>query len=249
MARHSSLRAMSVVATLGLVGAASAGDVFYMQIDNPTQNIPDVDDYQTTGADMAGMLVTVFFSAAPPETDVWDVTDAVSGEAVGADGDWVLSQSMDTFLNPWTLTYDAFTGKGLLTGFRIDGFWAGPGEVGVMFDRTFGGGFGTPNSFRGRDFELVNAPGVPFDVIATYQGAVGVNAPPVGDEFRWLQADFVVMPPDPTEFDPTPPRISGLDGTQVRTVQFYADTNNPIIPEPASLLLLAVSGLVALRRR
>ena len=42
--------------------------VHHMAIPLPAMDIPSVDDYQTTGAKMAGMEVTAFFTAAAPES-------------------------------------------------------------------------------------------------------------------------------------------------------------------------------------
>jgi hypothetical protein len=170
-----------------------------------------------------------------------------SGAATGTN--WSLEVNGDTFAAPWTLLYTG--GSGLLTGFRIDGFAAGPGNIGVMFDRTFAGMTGTPNSALGRDFELVNP--VPFDVFIAYEGAVGVagNAP-AGDEFRWLNARFVNFSGIDDEFTTVPPVVAGLDGDNVRVLTFRQDSNNPIVvPEPATATAVLVGGAASLllRRR
>ncbi len=250
---HIALIVTSVLALVSLnVSPALAAD-FHGQIDNPTQDIPSVSTYQTNGADMAGMEVTALFSAGAPETVIWMATGATSGGAFGGDGDWSLQEDGDTFSNPWTLSYSTAAGpggKGTLVGLMLDGFAAGPG-IGVMFDRTFDGMFGTPGSFLGWDYETL-APVPSFDSFVTYVGAVGVGgAAPVGDEFRWLNVRFRNLPTLVGEFDTTAPRLAGLDGINSTALQFRQDTNNPVVPEPATLALLAAGavGGLWLRRR
>ncbi len=241
-----------VAVVLWSAGASIEAADYHSQVNSPLQNTSSVNSYQTTGADMAGMAVTAFFSAAPAETVIWQATGATSGAATGADNDWNLGVNGDTFVSPWTLTYSAAASpvnKGLLVGFSIDGFAAGPGEIGVMFDRTFDWTFGTPGSFLGWDYETL-APLPPFDTYVTYRGAVGVagNAP-VGDEFRWLTARFLIPPGVDDEFSTVPPTIAGLDGVNLGRLQFRQDTNNPIVPEPASVTLLLGGLALALVRR
>ena len=216
----------------------------------PAQDIPSVADYKTTGADMAGMKVTSFFSDGTNESAIWQATGADSGEAKGTN--WVMAEAGDTFYSPWTLTYQYNNGV-LLTGFQIDGFAAGSGEVGVMFDRTFPGRTGvpqngTPDSFLGRDFELVNP--VPFDIAITYTGAIGVaGASPVGDEFRWINAQFFNLGGIIDEFTTFPASQAGLDGENIRLLEFRQDSNNPIVPEPASIGMIGLGMLLLMRRR
>jgi len=234
---------------LAVLIATSVSQGIIIRSENPLPGeiIPAVSDYQTDGADMAGMTVTVYFSAAPSETELWAVTGVDSGAVVGPGNDWSLTESGDTFANPWTLIYQG--GKGLLTGFRIDGFAAGPGKIGVMFDRTFDGNYGTPQSYRGRDFDYVG--GEPaFDTFVRYESAIAVGAAlPVGDEFRYLNVSFLYLQGFEDEFTSAPPKPGGLDGDTIRTVSFYQDTNEPIIPEPISVILLAGGAVLAFRRR
>jgi len=239
-----------VLAGMLLLAAAGISQAIVIHSENPLPGevIFAVSDYQTTGAEMGGMSVTVFFTAAPPETVLWAATGVDSGAAAGAGGDWSLSQAGDTFSNPWTLIYQG--GKGLLSGFRLDGFAApDAANVGVMFDRTFDGNFGTPDSFRGRDFEYLGAE-PPFDTFVRYESAVAVGAAPaVGDEFRYLNVAFLYLPGFDDEFTTIPPQPGGLDGDNLRTFSFFQDTNNPIVPEPFTLVLLAGGAVLTLRRR
>jgi hypothetical protein len=239
---------VAAVVLFGFSSVAMASVSHYESL-VPAQDIPAVSGYQTDGADMAGMKVTVFFSDGTNESAIWQATGANSGEAKGKN--WVMSEAGDTFVSPWSLTYQ-YNGGILLTGFQIDGFAAGPGEVGVMFDRTFPDALGnpqngTPGSYLGRDLELV-AP-VPFDVEVTYIGAIGVaGADPVGDEFRWLNARFANVGGIIDEFTTAPPTVAGLDGENIRAFEFRQDSNNPIVPEPATIALLSLGGLVLMRR-
>jgi hypothetical protein len=237
-----------VVMAVLFISGTSQGLVVHSENPLPGETIPAVSTYQTNGADMVGMGVTMFFSAAPAETVLWSATGVDSGVAAGIDGDWTLSEAGDTFNNPWTLIYEG--GKGLLTGFRLDGFAnPGPVNIGVMFDRTFNGDFGTPDSYRGRDFEYVGAQ-PPFNTFVRYESTIAVGAAPaVGDEFRYLNIQFLYLPGFDDEFNPEPPQPGGLDGDNLRTLSFYQDTNNPVVPEPFSLILLSSGVLLVWRRR
>jgi len=227
------------------VGPAMAANTTTMQIDAPQQDVPQIDDHTTTGDEMAGMTVTAEFSGnTPTETVEWQATGAGSGQATGSVGQgWSLTQSDDTFSNPWTLTYGG--GNGLLTGLRIDGFGTNAvGTIGAVFDRTFGFNDGTPGSFLGKDFETVNPE--PFDISVTYEGAVGVGGnAPVGDEFRFLDVQFLEGP----DTDTGDVIKTGLDGDTIRTLSYLQDTDEAIVPEPASLALVALGGVVMFARR
>jgi hypothetical protein len=227
------------IVLLACVTVAQAA-VSHFEVPAPAQNIPSVDSFATTGADMAGMSVTAFFSAGAPETVPWLAGVGTAGAATGTN--WTMGTSGDTFASPWTLLYTG--GSGLLTGFRIDGFAAGSGNIGVMFDRTFRGAFGTPDSFRGRDFDLLAPLPQPFDIDVTYEGAVGVaGVAPVGDEFRWLDVRFFVGGGD--EFATTRPP-TGLNGDNLRSLSFLQDTNNPVVPEPTTAVLMLLGAAILL---
>jgi hypothetical protein len=233
----------ALLATLLMSGGHALALDIHMSVEQPIAQIFAVDDFQTTGADMAGMHVTATFAGGTSETVVWQATGLDSGGAFGPNQDWSLTQTGDTFFSPWTLFYDGNESKGVLTGFSIDGMAAGVGETGVMFDRTFGFVFGTPDSFHGWDYETLDP--VPFDTLITYQSAVALpGEDPVGDLFRYLNVRFVERPDD--EFNTF--RISGLDGLDLRSVRFRQDTDNNIIPEPTTAMLLLTGAMMILAR-
>jgi hypothetical protein len=225
--------------------AHAAADVTIWTIPDPPQTVPCIDDWMTTGPDMDRMMVTATFlgGAVAQETVPW------SGFSAIGSNNWSLSVAPgNTWGTPWTLRYTG--GNGILTGISIDGFAAGVNDgIGIMFDRTLPDP-GTPGSLAGRDFEFTvddGSPLPPFDALVAYQNAVGVNGPPVGDEYRRLNVRFVEEFDLTAEVDPFVPPPAGLDGVNVQRVGFYQDTNQVCIPEPASatLAVLTVAGLVA----
>lgn len=234
-----------VASTLTLAPLALAGNVYHSQSLTPAQDSPELTGFPTAGDEMAGMSVTVYFSAAPAETVTWMATGVGSGAANGVDSDWSMVETGDTWNSPWTLTYSGVGAKGLLIGFSLDGFAAGAGNAGVIFDRTYDYQEGTPGSANGKDLQVVNP--VFFDVLAHYRGAVGIaGADPVGDEFRWLNVLFFTQPDD----EHSRPQVSGLGGNVTEFV-FVQDSNRAVAPEPASAALTLASGvlLLGLRRR
>lgn len=246
----------ALVAALAFAAAtAQAADYLYQNLQPPFE-IQSISDPQVTGDEMVGMSVTVDFSSAPSETVLWKATGANAGGAFGAGSDWSLTEEGDTFANTWVLTYNSNDTKGLLTGFMIDGVMVSnqvaddqQEATAIVFDRTFNGAFGTPGSFLGRDYNTLT-PGLPFDTFVTYGSAVAISgSDPVGDEFRFLEARFLVFEPA-DETSPAPTTVSGLNGTSLMTVTFRQDTNKSVIPEPATLGLLSVgTAMLMLRRR
>ncbi|MEW5942488.1 MAG: PEP-CTERM sorting domain-containing protein [Pseudomonadota bacterium] len=188
-----------------------------------TDSIPGLTGFATFGDQMAGMTVQAIFANQLNETRSWGATGAGAGGAFGTG--WSLTESGDTFSNSWVFTNN--TGAALL-GLVLD---ARPGLT--VFDRTFGGAFGTPGSARGLDF--AETPTTAGTAIYSLQVAIGAD-PAVGDLWHMLSVSF----------------DQGLRGDWT----FVQDTDSDLrsthpAPEPATLALtgLGLAGLAAVRRR
>ena len=229
------------IVVLGMIGAgawchsAHAGSLVVTTNNGTQNNTTALTGFQTTGAQMDGMVVTAFFADGLQETAIWTDTGAVSGAASGTR--FKLSESGDTFSSLWTLENVSSFG---LTELRID---AGPGDT--VYDTNWPGE-GTPGSANGRSFEYSgNIALVPWDIRAEYRDVVALGAgAPVGDLFRRLNVQFV--------------NSGGLHSN--RSIQYFTDTDNlrfagDIAPVPvppavfAGSALLAASGLVSAARR
>ncbi len=235
-----------VVATFVIVlsfqPSASATTITVVnEVPGTTEFVVGITGSATTGGDMAGMLVTALFGSGRAVTVPWTATGVDSGQATGEVPDvndrrlsFLLSQGGDTFTDQWTLTNTSEVGaESALIGFVLDGF---PGDT--VFDRTFGGAFGTTGSFLGRDFFSDTDLGFDLTLNAIYVGQVAINgSAPVGDLFRFLDVRFSepIFNTDPA-------------------LQFFLDTDSIGLPpgqapEPATLLLLAAGLASVIRRR
>jgi len=143
--------------------------------------------------------------------------------------EFALSVTGDTFeANNWRLDTTSIGGWHLLT-LNFDG---STGQT--VFDRTFGGSIGTPNSASGRDFGGFLTFGGTINALYTNIVAIGTNAP-VGDIF----ASAVLTFGDGTF-------ANGVSGG--RQYRFGLDTDtaaSTLAPEPGTMLLLG-TGLLAL---
>jgi len=184
-----------------------------------------------TGADMAGITVTVNYNTSTPsETDVWSVlstTLGTSGNAVidqeglsgGVSGtDWSLTQQGDslgnsdgkgTFYGAWDFVGDL----SMISSIVID-----TGDTGILFDSLYMYPLvDTNGSGQGKEFTSFN-PTVVADTAATYSNNV------FEELYTTLTIDVAA---------------------QGKGFSFWADTDKATVPEPATMFTFAL-GLVAL---
>jgi hypothetical protein len=219
------------------------------QVNIPVETIAQVTDFDVTGDEMAGMLVTFKWienSNNYQQTVPWVAAPGNKGSAEivfeAPNNYFNLNNNNNTFANPWDVSIgNKATGK-ILTGITLDGF---PGNT--VFDRSFGytapqagqenlgtasAFFGTSGSALGSDFLKTGGPEI--DVIVTYRGPVQVGAnAAVGDIFRFMDVDFG----------------AGLGPND--QYSWKADTDSVVVPIPGAVLLLGagVARLVAYARR
>ena len=194
--------------------------------------IPGVSEFATTGADMAGMSVTVY-SSYGLDIQTWQIRDDQSGGAFGRG--WSLTQSGDTYKSPWIFS---------VSNPCISVYHLSINAIvgGTVFDLTgpeYGNdSFGTDGSLRGWTFEalesshLYSLTGVEPNILALYSDIVKLEGAqgPLGDLYGSLDINLG----DLTRFS------SGS------MLQFFADTDTiAAVPEPATMVLLG-AGLLCL---
>ena len=188
--------------------------------------------FVTTGADMAGMVVTVNFNDNTSESAIWALTGGNSGAAMGTG--WAMGLDGDSFTNSWVLV----NGAKPIIGFSIDG---APGST--SFD-ILAAVEATPGSGVGKEFGSADS----SDAAVTFASAVYSNRLFVGGTF--FDDEYVKLTV----------RLTGELGVD-QNLTFIADTDNarsrgdiiPVVPEPETYALmlagLGVVGYTARRRR
>ena len=196
-----------------------------------TYNTAGLSSYNTSGADMSGMLLTAYFSDGNSETATWVAGAGSEGAAYG--DNWSVSLTgITTFDSPWIVQNNNIWS---LTRLVIDGK-----QGDTVFDVN-SASIGSPDSAYGMPFSSVNGP-AGLSVFATYLNQLTVNNVWNGDLYTMLDISF----------------MSSTEDGLVGGLSFIADTDNvsiagditPTVPEPTTLTLLGFGllGLLGLTR-
>lgn len=203
-----------------------------------TQYITGVVQTAVTGADMAGVRVTAYFTDLDGrsflDTAVWAATGGNRGGASGTL--WSLTLSGDSYTERWALVNDNPDAN--LTRLVIDA-WSG-GAVFDVLQEPAPYDLGTPGSLDGLQLSDVDSPYADLSVAAYYRNQVDLNGRVYGDLYGELEIRFRTATADA---DSSLPRI-------VTPLTFRADTDlvSPI-PEPTSLALMSLGlAFIAWRR-
>ena len=207
----------------GMLSSHSAGAaVIVTDVSSPV-SIPGISDFQTSGADMDGMAVTVNFFGGGSETVAWADTGPVGAGAALGTG-WSISLTGDSFSNAWQVDF----GNLAVTSFVMNG---APGLT--VFDIDNAANPGTPGSALGLEF--ASSIDTLTDPVVTYSNVIQVGAaPPFGDLFEVMTVDLSGL------------EIGGISGQ----FTFVQDTDNDIrrdvpLPEPGTLGILG-GALIAI---
>lgn len=223
-------KALMVCALSAFAGAAAAAPITVNMQDGMTYDTEAVALYNTTGVQMAGMLVDVFYSDGSSEQVEWVAGEGTYGQA--ATDNWTLSLSGDSFSTRFRFQVGDI-GDLFVVGLRMDGRSAQ-----VVFD-VVSDSVVSPGSAPGRTPLNVNGFSTTQATLLTdftYRHQVGVQGVIHGDLYALLDIGF------------NDPELGGL--ASGGRISFLSDTDNTVssivlVSEPGALALM-LAGLAGL---
>jgi hypothetical protein len=257
---------LTFVIALGIVvlnAGPSRGQVSvnYIAFPGVEQDITDISGFMTTGEDMGGMRVTAYTAPdlSTSETVNWNSGAPGSGIGSAIGTGWRLDESGDTFLNSWRLSPAGAAAPNLaLYGLLLEGFLQSQDPVSLratIFDRTdpF---FGTDGSYRGNDLDAAITAGnwshVRVSYIDEVDSLADASPGPVKDIYRAMRMQFgeevnvggsLIFNPIPFDFND---ELVFFQDTDTVGERIPGDPGGEEgMPEPASLLLLAIGIAIA----
>lgn len=224
--------------------------------------------FATTGASMAGLRVTAYFSDGFSQSLVWAGTGGNSGGVTQATGThrWSLTEAADTFTTPFVLTNSA-TNTTNITDIIISGLGGtnGAGQ-GTIFDRTSTPDVSgtsneqTPGSHSGHDLSITSGTSNAYSLLVTYKDIFRVTSTNVCNNGGNGSGSQRTVAPCADEFATMVIHFNVGTGvvafTPGSTLSFMQDADNTSgligTPEPATLGLVGaclVIGSFVVRRR
>ena len=216
-------RALCAMCIVSAVAGAARADVTYAYNPTPVLAVDRIDDFDTEGDGMDGMLVTARFEDGFTQTLTWETLNASIGFGGVVGDNWRLDLLGSSAGEGWLIRNNRAS---RLMSFSIDGR---PGDTAFdVIDHTEE----TPDSRLGRPFITSR---FEMNVDVTYSFAVRLaDLDPYYDLYTRMDVDF-----------------SRQGGLQPATeLSFAADTDHYILPAPGPVSVVALlAGTVGLRRR